>query len=98
MANANPLAFLGNMKLANQLQTELGKVVKNYSEEQLFNALNDDEETVKFAHEVHSKLPIHIRNLAPAEKILPVILAAKPKLLKKKGAQKKMAKAKKKYS
>ena len=98
MVNANPLAFLGNIKLANQLQTELGKIVKKYPEERLFSALNDDEETIKFAHEVHSKLPIHIRNLAPADKIVPIIMAAKPKLLKSKSAKKKMSDAKKKFS
>ena len=98
MSKSNPLAFLGSLKLANQLQTELGKVVKKYPEERLFKALNDDEETVKFAHEVHAQLPIHLRKLAPADKIIPIIIAAKPNLLKRKGAKKKMSKAAAKFA
>jgi hypothetical protein len=89
------LAYLANnssnlIKMASEMIPHIKKRLKKYNEEEMREAMKDDEKMNKLAEDLYQHLPSYIKIKVKEDEFLKFIIANKQKLMKRKSAKKKV--------
>ncbi len=89
------LAYLANnsselIKMAGEMIPHIKKRLKKYNDEEMREAMKDDEKMQILANDLYNHLPSYIKIKIKQDDFLKFIIANKQKLMKKKGAKKKV--------
>lgn len=82
--------YTGNFKAVASIVPHLNKIVKSKSEDEIFEALIDDQKFDDFMSDVYNKLPPHVKMKISKDKLVPHLQTVKAGLLKKKKFRKKI--------
>ena len=89
------LAYLANnsselIKMAGEMIPHIKKRLKKYSDEEMREAMKDDEKMQVLANDLYEHLPSYIKIKVKEDDFLKFIISNKQKLMKKKGVKKKV--------